>query len=331
MLFIGTLEGKMDAINTQSHNIVWETPLPTTATSSGFGCSSAPAPVAVYGTPSVGGDLIYVGGYNGRIYAFNTASGLSKDRYLNKDDIKPIVGGPLAALGKVFIGSSDAKVYALDPLSLETVWQYQTDNKIWSSPATDGKGTIFVSSLDKKIYALNAVNGNELWKYETGGAIAATPLYDNGTVYVGSFDEKIYALDAQNGSLKWESETIADNWFWARPVIYNGTVYAPCLDGKVYILDAGTGREIKTITLNSPIPSSPVVAGDSVIVAAQDGKVYAINTNTHQERLLSNLGKSIFSPLAADSGIVYVYTQGSVLNAIDVNTSTTIWKVTFEG
>jgi len=330
-LFLGSMEGKLVAIDLSNHTQLWETLLETAKPSGGFtfGCAPATTSVAIYGNPAVGEDLVYIGGYNGKIYAFNPSSGLSKDQYLDETKPEPIVGGPVIALGKVYIGSSDGKLYALNPATLDKEWEFQTGNKIWSTPAIDGD-TIFIGSLDKKLYALSAATGNKKWEFATEGAIASTPVVHNDMVYIGSLDRHIYAIDAITGKLRWRSKVETDNWFWATPIVYNDVIYAPSLDGKVYILNAENGNEIKdAIDLGSPVPSWPVLVGKSIIIASQEGRIYALDTDTHQKRELNNLEEEIYAPLSASDGIVYIHTIEGELYALNAQTGAELWKLSF--
>jgi len=330
-LFLGSMEGKLVAIDLSNHTKLWETPLETTKSSGGFtfGCAPATTSVAIYGNPAVGEDFVYIGGYNGRIYAFNPSTGLSKDRYLDENKPKPIVGGPVVALGKVYIGSSDGKLYALDPATLDKEWEFLTGNKIWSTPAIDGD-TIFIGSLDKNLYALSATNGNKKWEFATEGAIASTPVVYNDMVYIGSLDRHIYAIETTSGKLRWKSEVEADNWFWATPIAYNDVIYAPCLDGKVYLLNAKNGDEIRdAIDLGSPISSSPVLVDGKIIIASQEGRIHSLDTDTHQKRELNNLEEEIYAPLCASNGTIYVHTADRTLYALNEQTGMELWKLAF--
>jgi len=329
-LFVGSKEGRLVAINIADGACLWSEPLKTPGAAGWFGCAgpagggcaAAPAGMAIYGTPAVAEDLVYIGGYNGKIYAFNSSSLQKRWVYPPEGNLKPIVGGPIVVLGKVYFGCSDGKVYALDAATGGWEWEFKTGDKIWSTPAIDGD-TLFVASFDNKLYALNTTNGEERWQkpFETEGAIASTPLVYNNTVYIGSFDRHIYAVDATDGSLVWKSEVEGGNWFWAKPVAYNNVSYAPCLDGKVYILDAETGHElVDAIDLGSPVSSSPVLVGSLVIVASEEGKVYSLDTANNQIKLLVNVEERIDAPLCASQGIVYVHTQDLTIHPVDANT-----------
>jgi outer membrane protein assembly factor BamB len=326
------LEGKLVAVNTADGSILWDAPLEASRSAGGgFGCTPSAVPVAIYGSPAVAGDLVYIAGYNGRIYAISASTRLSQDKYVNEANPQPIVGGPVVAGDRVYLGSADGNVYALNATSLEREWEFKTRGKIWSTPAIEGD-TLYIGSFDKKFYALNAGDGTQIWAFETGGAIISTPLVYGNTVYFGSFDRHLYAVDAPGGSLKWKFE--GGSWFWAKAVICNDTLYAPCLDGKVYILDAETGSEVAdAVDLGSPISSSPVLSGSAVIIASEEGKVYALDTTSNQIKLLADLGEAVDAPLNAageagcsQCGVVYVYTGSQNLYALSAESGARLWS-----
>ncbi len=331
-LFLGSMEGKLVAIDVSSHNRLWsDVTLETSKPAGGFlgGCAQGSTAVAVYGTPAVSEDLVYVGGYNGKIYAFSSSSGALRWVYPREGNLQPIAGGPVAS-GKVYFGCSSGKVYALDADTGDKEWEFETGDKIWSTPAIDGD-TLYIGSFDNKLYALDAVTGEEKWEkpYETEGAVACIPLVYNNTVYFGSFDRYFYAVDATGGSLRWRSEVEAGSWFWAKPVVYDNTIYAGNLDGKVYVLNAKTGLEkVDPIDFESPISSSPVLVGSLVIVASEEGKVYTLDTSNNRKSELKNLEAKTNAPLFVSEGVVYVHTQEpDTLYALNVETGVTLWSL----
>jgi len=336
-LFFGSMKGKLVALDASDGSLLWNPfILETSKPAGGFGCAPASTVVAIYGTPAMAGDLVYIGGYNGKIYAINSNSGALRWVYPREGNFEPVIGGVVVALGKVYIGGSDGIVYALDAETGDWKWEFQTGGKIWSTPAIDGD-TLFIGSFDKKLYALDVTNGKSRWKpYETEGAIVSTPAVYNNTVYFGSFDRHLYAVDATDGSLKWKSEVEAGNWFWTRPVVFNNIVYAPSLDGKVYALHAESGHEVvNAIDLGSPVSSSPVLVDSSIIIATEGGKIYSLDTGNNQKRQLADVKELadeeliIYSPLSASEGIVYVHAQtkkrGSLVYALDAQTGVERW------
>ncbi len=317
-LFLGSMEGKLVAVNTSDDSRLWEVTLETSKPAGGFGCAPASTAVAIYGSPAVDGDLVYVGSYDGKIYAISSNKGVKRWIYPREGNLQPIVGGPVVAWGRVYIGCSDGKVYALDAATGDKEWEFETGDKIWSTPAIDA-GTVFIGSFDNKLYALNATDPRKKWEFETEGAIASTPLVYYNTVYISSFDRYLCAVDAATGSLRWKF--LAENWFWAKPVAYNNVIYAPCLDGKVYILDAGSGREVvDAIDLEGPVSSSPTLVGNLIVVASEEGRVWAIDTSNNEKRLLKDLEEKIYAPLSASEGIIYIHTEKDTLYAVETQT-----------
>lgn len=330
-LFLGSMEGKLVAVNIADGSSRSSEPLQVKQTGGfgcapvgGGGCAASPTGVAIYGTPAVAGDLVYIGGYNGKIYAFNSSSLEMRWVYPRDGSLQPIVGGPVVAQDKVYIGCADGKVYALDAATGDPEWDspFETKDKIWSTPAIDGDA-LYIGSFDKKLYAIDAITGKAKWQqpFETQGAIVSTPLVYNNMVYIGSLDRHVYAVSASGGGMIWKSSVEAVKWFWAKPIAYNNTIYAGNLDGKVYILNAETGDEVvEAIDLGSPISSSPVLVDDVIIIASEDGQVWTVDTGNNEKRLLKDLGEKIYAPLCAGEGVVYVHTQRGILYEVDVQT-----------
>jgi outer membrane protein assembly factor BamB len=317
-------EGKLVAVNAETGVQRWEIPLTGAVSSGGFGCSQAVTPVAIYGSPVLYEDLVYVAGYNGKVYAINAESGVLRWVYPREGNLDSIVGGVVLALDKLFFGCSDGKVYALDATTGDFTWEFATgsEEKIWSTPAYDA-GTLYVASFDKKLYAINAADGTEKWQFEASGAFASTPLVANGTIYIGTLDRYFYAIDAANGTEKWKFQ--AEKWFWTRAVVFENTVYVGCFDNKAYAFNAASGEKIAEFDLESPVRSWPVVDGDRVLIATEAGKIYAIDTVNNQVGLFADLAETIYAPLSISEGVLYVYTQEQNLHALNTETGVKMW------
>jgi len=121
------------------------------------------------------------------------------------------------------------------PNTNNTIWNYPTDDNVYSSPAVvDGK--VYVGSDDRKVYCLNASTGAHIWNYTTGSFVRSSPAVDDGKVYVGSYDNKTYCLDATTGAHIWNYPT--GHFVWSSPAVADGKVYVGSHDGKVYCLNA---------------------------------------------------------------------------------------------
>lgn len=322
-----SMEGKLVVVDIASHNRSRaDIPLEAEPKSGGgFGCAAPATAIAVYGTPAVSGNVVYIGGYDGKIRAIGLGSdNASSWVYPPERNLSPIVGGLVLSQGKLYFGDADGKVYALDTVTQQIVWEFPTGDKIWSTPTIDGD-TLYIGSFDKSLYAIDLKSGTKKWSYKTEGVIITPPLVANNAVYFGSFDRHVYSLGL-DGTLAWRSDATVDNWFWARPVISGRAVYAPNLDGKVYVFNEGNGTAVNKFDLGSPVSSSPVVVGDSVIVVTQEGKVYSVTAN-NEPRLLTSIEQTS-APLYANSGVVFVHTLGKeTLYALDGQTGVRQWSL----
>ncbi len=333
-IFVGSMEGKVMALDATDLTLLGQPiALLTQAQSGGFGCAAGGASgVAIYSSPAFANDLLFVGGYDEKVYAFTFVDGRLRNEprwiYPRSGGLGgPVIGGLVAAGDKVYVTSGNGFVIALNAADGFKEWSFEAGERIWAAPAVAG-GTVFVGSFDKKLYALDAESGEKRWEFATGGTIATTPAVADGIVYFGSFDRHLYAVDAATGQERWrfpaEGQDGPKGWFWARPVVHDGIVYAPNLDGKVYAVDAVSGSSLRVYDLGLPISSSPVVVGDSIIVAASatsrsenQGKVFSLTADSGEAKLLKEISETIFAPLFASDTIVYVQTMANVLYGID--------------
>lgn len=338
--FLGSMEGKIIAMDARDGTFRGEPVLLEAQLPSGglFGCApgGGTSAVAVYGSPAVEDDLVYVGGYDGKVYAhvFEGNRLRQQPRWVFPPQGSvggPIVGGVIVANGIVYFGSANGLVYAVDAADGFELWSYPVGAKMWATPAITGD-TVLIGAFDKRLYALDASDGSQKWVFETDGTLTSTPAIADGAAYFGSFDRTLYAVDIATGELLWQfpspgaGDRRPSSWYWTTPVVVNGVVYAPNLDGKVYARDAGTGASVSEYDLGSPISAAPVVVDDTIILATSTtdrsqrwGALHAVNTATNQVKLLQEFEENIYAPLFTDGSSVYVHTMSDNLYAMDVS------------
>jgi outer membrane protein assembly factor BamB len=328
ILYVGSMEGRLVAVNLTDQSRQWAETLKLPSQGGLFGscssalsCSGGTSRVPIYGTPVVSGNLVYLAGYNGRIYAYNTTNLASRWIYPRDGYLSSFVGSLVIDQGKLYIGCADGWIYCLDATTGDLISGYQTGDKIWGTP-TVADNTLYIGSFDKKIYAFDTTSLTLKWTYTTEGSIIAKPLVSDGVVYIGSFDKSFYAINAADGSLKWKFDK-AGNWYWSEPVIVNNMLYTGCLDGYIYVLDTETGSLIKVfdnteLTLVSPFAAQPVVIDNYVFFASQNGIIYKIDTTTQTIKQLAALTGTITSPLLAYEGNLYFQTQDVAIQCINI-------------
>jgi outer membrane protein assembly factor BamB len=244
---------------------------------------------AIYSTPVFKGGLLYLGTYKGKVLALDTRILTPRWQRNLKGDI---VGGGVVSDDTLFIGSGE-RLYALDVLSGDCEWYFETEGEVWSTPQISGD-MIYFGSLDHRFYALDKYTGQKRWDFESGGAIASTAEVDKEKVYVGSLDGKFYALDKYTGQKRWDFK--AEDWFWAKPLLVEGTIYVGSLDGKFYALDKYTGQKRWDFEAGSPMRSCAAAMGDSLIIFTDSGDMYILDPKTGTESSQrDSLGSSILS------------------------------------
>ncbi len=272
---------------------------------------------AVYGTPALGenGDLVFVGGYDGRLYALSTDNG--KDEWETIVGAgSPIVGGPVVAGGLVLVGSSDGNLYAYSAAEGAFEWRFPTGHMVWSAPAVED-GVAYFGSLDHNVYAVSIGDGSELWRFPADGAVTARPVVANGRVFVGSFGSIFLAIDAQTGNEVWRFDKAA-KWFWGGAVVAEDTVFAPSLDGNLYALDVDTGFLKWAIPTQGAIVGAPSVVRDRIAVGSTDGAVRIARLKDGEDIIQCNVGSKLRTPLAAHEDLLYLGATDHTIRALRV-------------
>ena len=240
-----------------------------------------------------------------------------------------VFSSPAIAEGKVFVGSNNKKVYALDQNTGAKIWEYKTGNVVYSAPAVaDGK--VFVGSADKKVYAFDQNTGAKIWEYATGGAVYSSPAIADGKVFIGSYDNRIYALDQNTGAKIWEYVTGGP--IYSSPAVADGKALVGSGDKKFYALDQNTGEKIWEYFAGRFVISSPAVAGGKVFVGSYDNnRIYALDLSTGDKIWEYETDSLVWASLAAANGKVFFGLLGGKVYALDQNTGAKIWEHTTGG
>jgi outer membrane protein assembly factor BamB len=225
------------------------------------------------------------------VFAAHGMFGMPRDGQPVPDPWDLYLSSPLVHDGKVYVGSSDGHVYALDTKDGKLAWAWRTGGMVHSSPALAG-GNIVVGSWDGAVYALDARTGEQRWRHQTGVeqktsimfGIQASPAVDGDTVYVGSRDGFFYALDAAGGQPKWRYDA-QGSWVVGTPAVDGDSVYVGTSDtGLLLALDKRTGRERYRFDTKVWTFASPLRVADVVVAASMKGELHALDAATGRAR-----------------------------------------------
>ena len=194
---------------------------------------------------------------------------------------------PAVANGKVYFGSGDGNVYAVDAQTGTLLWKFSTKDVVHSSPAVVSN-TVYIGSWDSYLYAIDAETGLEKWSFKSGEdntihnqvGFQSSPAVVDGTVYIGCRDADVYAIDAATGRKKWDYPT-SKSWVIGTPAVRDGMVYVGTSDSSRFMtLDAKSGRLRFEFKAGAYMFSSAALAGDLAYVGDHNGRLYALDAKT---------------------------------------------------
>ena len=158
------------------------------------------------------------------------------------------VKGALAASGgRVFVGSYDHHVYALNARTGRQLWRARAQQRLgnrgrfYSTPAI-AYGRVYVGATDGKMYSFGAASGQLLWSRRTGCYRLQLARHLARLVLAGSYDGRFYAFDAATGDIRWRFK--ADGHISGSPTVMAGLVYFATLKGTAFALDARAGKRV---------------------------------------------------------------------------------------
>ena len=304
-LYVGTQDRDIRALNAESGETVW-----------GFNLrGEVESDRAVYGTPAISDGVAYVGGYDGILYALNLANG-NDIWDARVGDGFPIIGGVAVGGGLVFVGSSDGTLYAYDAAEGVFQWRFETGNSIWSTPAVandrvffgsmdqkvyaldlDGlkawefhtgggvtaepvvkDGRVYIGSFSSDFFALDAETGSMIWKFPDANNWYWSRAVTNGdTLFVGSTDGNLYALDAASGALHWVYPT--EGSIVGSPALVGDRVAVASTDGRVRLVRQQDGKDETQCNIGAAIKAPLTAQGEFLFFRADDRSIRALEIN----------------------------------------------------
>jgi outer membrane protein assembly factor BamB len=155
---------------------------------------------------------------------------------------------------RVFIGSDDGFIYALNLKDGSFIWKFETLGNVESSPLVLGDD-VYMGSGDGFVYKLSAKDGKLIWKYETEDQVLGAPNWIQSPdgketwILAGSYDFRLHCIRAKDGSKVWDYET--GNYINGSPAVSNGqTVFGGC-DALLHVIQVSDGKKSKR---SKPVP-----------------------------------------------------------------------------
>lgn len=219
---------------------------------------------------------MYAVSASGRIFAIEQQTGVvSWSETINQSDSRysvANVSSPAVLNGRIYVGSTDNRVYALNSSNGNVEWRVGTGNSIISSPSVDD-GVVYIGSTDGKLYALNAQDGSTEWTFELPGEVSATPAVSDSLVFIGAdaspYDEdNFFAVNKEDGTANWAFS--AEGSITASATVSDEQVYIGDSAGYLYGLDLENGTEQWKFSNTSSGINSTIATDDKYIYTLDD-------------------------------------------------------------
>jgi outer membrane protein assembly factor BamB len=236
-----------------------------------------------------------------------------------------VAGGPIAGMNKLFLGTENGEVFALDSETGELIWQAKIKGEVITSPAIDS-GILVVNSASGTLKAFDANTGDELWKVEQDVPALtlrgiSTPVIASGGVIVGSGKGEVGVYILEKGQQGWSTEVgeatgstelqrVID--VDSAPVVFGDKIYAISARGNLVAIELKSGRILWKRQYSSY--RQIAVYRNDIFITNTRGHIYALNRNNGIERW-SNLeltNRGVTGPAVVNSYIVVGDFEGYV-------------------
>ncbi len=216
-------------------------------------------------------DVLYLGSFDGAVYAFDVATGEQKWRFQTGEGL---------ASGPEIISAESGRAEDMIGAALEAVANRELPGKreISATPVVRN-GVVYIGSKDHHFYALDSRTGNVRWNTQLGAPVfhEATVTEQDVLVHaigMGKAPEILYVLGTDDGRIKWSTAGQGSATDAARSGDLLCYSIEATKEAASFLLRAAapSSGEMKwQIELNGGEPSRPFISDDRVFVASHGG------------------------------------------------------------
>jgi outer membrane protein assembly factor BamB len=183
-----------------------------------------------------------------------------------------IESAPAVWDGKVFVGSMDEHLYALDLKSGAQLWKKKY-GPFKAPPGVHG-GRVYVGDADGLFYCVDAATGAKKWSIDTKAEIESGPNFYKDKILFGSYDESLYCVSA-DGKVEWTFKT--NGPVNSSPTIAGDFSFVAGCDSQLHVIDLRTGKEKASVDLEGQAAATAAVIGDRLYVGTMTNQVKGID------------------------------------------------------
>ena len=308
-------------------------------------------------SPIVVNGYVYVGDYNGYLYAFSIND--AKNVVISGGTWQPkwtyqtpnlITGSPLYNNGKIYVTSGgdvnrNSGLYAFNAITGEKLWEFSdfTNRDIFRGQAegspvyAEGKVIFATNGIESYVYAIDAETGNLIWRFPLSNhGVRGSPCVLGGVVYVLTFDGYVYAIDVLGGTAPLASYKISGITAFQNysTISTDGNyLYVPVKsqyayeNGKVIFLTSIL-TFVREFSTNSHFSATAAVGDDSIYIGDELGRFYSIekSTSTIRAGFPFQSGGKIESSAAISGDFIYFGSDDKKIYGLNRRSGVKLWE-----
>lgn len=279
------------------------------------------------------GDELFVGGWDGTFYAFDSRGEIRWRRELGE----AVDGGAALDGEHVYVQTWGRRVFALDRDNGRVRWRFDyppsTADDHRQGGLTRVGELLLVPAWNGTLYALAASSGELRWALNIGQPLRSTPVVTEDGLFVASGDgtlaavgfdgtllwriehespllgtpapaaggplvvERTGRLGAYNadGNSRWRRE-LGESCYYAAPLVADGELFLATAGGALWKLDAVTGAVIWRRAGLGPVYATPTLHDGRLLVGDNDGVLHVIGADGGDVVATWTVGGAIQSP-----------------------------------
>jgi outer membrane protein assembly factor BamB len=283
----------------------------------------------ISGGVSFGGGVLYVTNGYDEVLALKPADG---SVFWRKKIGAPSRSAPTILDQRVFVGTLDNRLLALNAVNGEVLWEYtglaESAGLIGAASPAASRDIVVPVFSSGEITALRVENGSVAWSDNLSSSrrlgnldsitdIKAHPVIDKGLVVGISFSDRLVAIDERTGSRVWQREIGGSNTPW----LAGNHLFVLSLNNELIALGRETGSIIWVTKLprfdgDDPVLfTGPVLAGGRLFVFGSGGRVLEVKPDTGKVITEWDAGDSVLIAPVIAGGTMYTLSEDGTLSA----------------
>jgi outer membrane protein assembly factor BamB len=332
-LYLGSNDGYVYALsptNPANNHVIWKKRV--------INVAQYPDTSQLYTTPVISSDgTIYIGSNEGYLYALNPDSTIKWSYYAGH----PLQSSPIIdnSNNTIYFGAGYS-VYAIGDAEYRGYpkWlsPFNTNGRVYSSPAIGYTGKLYFGSDDGYVYAVDKFTGLYEWSFNASTTlpVGVHPIYTSPTVDLsnnviignGSYmNGVLYCFDGDTGNELWNKGYDPDiGPFYNAVAVYGDTIYLSTI-AYVYAINRVTGDEKYKFSRSNYYYTSPIIDNNGKLFFASlnaytnNGILHSLTDNGAQfiQNWSYNVSPGRLSPpVIGSDGTIYISSTANKIYAI---------------